>query len=109
MLISFSVKLNFHFTQKSDAVMVSKDPEAFSKKLSQFPASKVHISFVKFPGDSYMKLFKMPNLKVRMIRASLNRGSRLGPKTSVQGRPGPRACSNFYSALDPSVGLIFPS
>ena len=27
------------------------------------------------------------SLQLRMIRASLNRGSRLGPKTSVQGKP----------------------
>ena len=48
-------------------------------------------------------------IKVRMVRAGENRGSRLGPKTSVQGKPWPMACSNFYSALDPSLGLIFPS
>ena len=64
----FSVKFNFHFSQKSDAVMASKDPEVFSNKLSPFPASKMHISCVKFPGDPYMKLFKTPNLKVQSFQ-----------------------------------------
>ena len=38
-------------------------------------------------------------LSIRMIRASLNRGSRLGPKTSVQGKPCPSLGTGKFTSV----------
>ena len=53
-----------HTTQKANTCIkeiVLDFAEVFFNKLSQFPTSKVRISFVKFSSDLYMKLFKTPN------------------------------------------------
>ena len=39
--------------------------------------------------NKFYPVVKQPYIQLRMIRASLNRGSRLEPKTSVQGKPCP--------------------
>ena len=53
-----------HTTQKANTCVkeiVLDFAEVFFNKLSQFPASKVRISLVKFSSDFCMKLFKTPN------------------------------------------------
>ena len=59
--------------------------------ISSMPYGILKGDIDKFRMMSYttlmMKDFKDITLELRMIQASVNRGSRLGAKTSVQGKP----------------------
>ena len=61
---------------------------------SRLASRKVDIFIPDQYGPLYCTDFHWKNkntLKIRMIQASLNRGSRLGAKTSVQGKPWTKA------------------